>query len=49
MIIQAQATFQIPKMYAGIVTVALLGIAINLIMLELEKRSMKWKEDIVMG
>jgi len=49
MIIQAQATFQIPKMYAGIVTVALLGIAINLIMLELEKRSMKWKEDIVIG
>lgn len=49
MIIQAQATFQIPKMYAGIVTVALLGIVINLIMLELEKRSMKWKEDIVIG
>ena len=49
MIIQAQATFQIPKMYAGIVTVALLGIVINLIMQELEKRSMKWKENIVIG
>ncbi len=47
MIIQAQATFQIPKMYAGIVTVALLGIVINRVMLKLEKRSMKWKETIV--
>jgi NitT/TauT family transport system permease protein len=47
MIIQAQATFQIPKMYAGIVTVALLGIVINCVMLKLEKRSMKWKETIV--
>jgi len=47
MIIQSQATFQIPKMYAGIVTVALLGIAINYIMLTIEKRSTKWKETIV--
>lgn len=47
MIIQAQATFQIPKMYAGIVTVALLGIIINYVMLQLERRSMKWKEAIV--
>ena len=47
MIIQAQTTFQIPKMYAGIVTVALLGIIINYVMLELEKRSVGWKESIV--
>lgn len=47
MIIKAQGTFQIPKMYAGIVTVALLGIVINYVMLELEKRSVKWKESIV--
>jgi len=47
MIIQAQATFQIPKMYAGIVTVAILGIFINCVMLKLEKRSLKWKETIV--
>ncbi len=47
MIIQSQATFQIPKMYAGIVTVALLGIAINYIMLKIEKRATKWKEAIV--
>lgn len=47
MIIQAQTTFQIPKMYAGIVTVALLGIVINYAMLELEKRSVGWKESII--
>lgn len=46
MIIQAQGTFQIPKMYAGIITVALLGIVINNVMLRLEKSSMKWKESI---
>ncbi len=44
---QGTGTFQIPKMYAGIVTVALLGIVINYVMLELEKRSVKWKESIV--
>lgn len=46
MIMQAQAVFNIPRMYAGIVTVALLGIAINYLMGLLEKRATKWKEDI---
>lgn len=46
MIIQSQATFQMTKMFAGIVTVAMLGILINYIMISLEKKAMKWKEEI---
>jgi NitT/TauT family transport system permease protein len=46
MILQAEGTFQIPKMYAGIVTVALLGIIVNMILIRMEKRVTKWKEDI---
>lgn len=47
MIIQSQATFQMTKMYAGIVTVAMLGILINQIMISLEKKVTKWKEEII--
>ncbi|WP_019178696.1 ABC transporter permease [Methanomassiliicoccus luminyensis] len=46
MILQAQATFQMPKMWVGIVTVALLGILVNLLIQYLEKRLSGWKEAI---
>lgn len=46
LIIQSQAVFNMPKMYASIVSVALLGIAINYVMLMIERRAMTWKEDI---
>jgi len=46
MIIQSQSTFQMTKMYAGIVTVAMLGILINYIMISLERKATKWKEEI---
>ncbi|MDR1404774.1 MAG: ABC transporter permease [Candidatus Methanoplasma sp.] len=46
MILQAQATFQMPKMWVGIVTVALLGMAVNLAILYLEKRISGRKEEI---
>jgi len=46
MIIQSEAVFNMPKMYAAIVSVALLGIVINQIMLRLEKKATSWKEDI---
>lgn len=46
MIHNAQSTFQYPKMFVGIVVVALLGIAFNYILLHIEKRTTKWKEDI---
>jgi NitT/TauT family transport system permease protein len=41
MIIQSQATFQMTKMYAGIVTVAMLGILINQIMILIETKTTK--------
>ena len=47
MIIQSQATFQMTKMYAGIITVAMLGILINYIMISLERKATKWKEEMV--
>jgi NitT/TauT family transport system permease protein len=46
MILQAEGTFQISKMYAGIVTVALLGIVVNVIMIQIERRVTRWKEEI---
>jgi NitT/TauT family transport system permease protein len=46
LIIQSEAVFNMPKMYAAIVSVALLGIAINYVMLRLERKAMSWKEDI---
>jgi NitT/TauT family transport system permease protein len=47
MILQAQATFQMPKMWVGIVTVAFLGILFNWILLQIEKKFSGWKEDLV--
>ena len=46
MILQAQATFQMPKMWVGIVTVAFLGILINWIIIRIEKKLSGWKEEV---
>lgn len=46
MIMQAQMVMQIPKMWAGIVTVALLGFIVNYFLLYLEKRVSTWKQDV---
>jgi NitT/TauT family transport system permease protein len=48
MILQAQATFQMEKMWVGIVTVALLGILINWLIVQIEKLFSGWKEEIVL-
>jgi NitT/TauT family transport system permease protein len=48
MILQAQATFQMDKMWAGIVTVALLGILMSWILLVIERRYSRWKEEAVL-
>ena len=45
MIMQAQMVMNIPKMWAGIVTVALLGLAINYAILAIEKHFTGWKEE----
>jgi len=47
MVLQAQATFQMPKMWVGIVTVAFLGILFNWILLQIEKKFSGWKEELV--
>jgi NitT/TauT family transport system permease protein len=47
MILQAQATFQMPKMWVGIVTVAFLGIFVNWLILKIENRLSGWKEEVV--
>ncbi|KZX14799.1 putative aliphatic sulfonates transport permease protein SsuC [Methanobrevibacter cuticularis] len=46
MIMQAQMVMQIPKMWAGIVTVALLGYLVNYVILYLERRVSTWKQDV---
>jgi NitT/TauT family transport system permease protein len=46
MIMQAQMVMQIPRMWVGIVTVALLGITINYAILYVEKRLTRWKEEV---
>lgn len=40
------ASFQLEKMWAGIVTVALLGMSLNAVLQWIEKRSSRWREDI---
>ncbi|MCU1675453.1 MAG: transporter permease [Frankiales bacterium] len=39
----AQSNFLIPQMYAGIVTISLLGLALNLGLLRLERRLSRWR------
>ena len=38
-----QMNFQIPEMYAGIITIAILGFVLNYILVSLEKRFSAWK------
>ncbi|MCM2532352.1 ABC transporter permease [Neobacillus pocheonensis] len=39
----SQQNFQIPQMYAGILTISLLGVAINYLLVSLERRFSSWK------
>ncbi|MFC0472670.1 ABC transporter permease [Halalkalibacter kiskunsagensis] len=43
LIIYSQHSFQIPYMYAGILTISALGMLVNFLLLRLEKRLSKWK------
>jgi NitT/TauT family transport system permease protein len=38
-----QFNFQIPEMYAGIVTIALVGVAVNAVLVLVERRLMRWR------
>ncbi|MFC6334383.1 ABC transporter permease [Paenibacillus septentrionalis] len=41
----SQYNFMIPEMYAGILTISILGLIINYSLLALEKRLSRWKQD----
>lgn len=43
MIISAQFNFQIPEMYAGILTVSLIGVAFNYLLLFIESKVLRWR------
>jgi NitT/TauT family transport system permease protein len=43
LIINAQSSFQIPDMYAGILTTAILGVAVNYGLLGLEGHFSRWR------
>jgi NitT/TauT family transport system permease protein len=47
MIINAQYNFEIPQMYSAILTISLLGMAVNYLLVWIEKKAMAWKEEIV--
>lgn len=42
----AQFNFQIPEMYAGIITISLLGLIINAVLVSLERRFSSWKSEL---
>ncbi|WP_440951009.1 ABC transporter permease [Methanosphaerula subterraneus] len=47
LILSAEYSFNIKNMYVGIITLALLGITVNYILLNLESRATKWKEAVI--
>jgi len=38
-----QMNFQIPEMYAGIITISILGFILNYLLVSIEKKLSKWK------
>lgn len=47
MIINAQYNFETPQMYAAILTISLLGLAVNYALVWIERRAMAWKQESV--
>ena len=43
LIVNAQSSFLIPDMYAGILTVSLLGLAVNFLLVALERHFSRWR------
>lgn len=46
-IFNSQQMYKIPEMYAGIITISLIGITINQLLVQFEKHTLVWKEQIV--
>lgn len=47
MIINAQYNFETPQMYSAILTISLLGLAVNYLLVWIERKAMSWKEKAV--
>jgi NitT/TauT family transport system permease protein len=45
-VLNAQYSFQIPEMYAGILTLAILGLSVNYLLVWFEKKATSWKGDL---
>src|SRR6185503_7191000 len=45
LIVNAQSSFQIPDMYAGILTVSLLGLLVNTVLVRVERHFSRWRND----
>jgi NitT/TauT family transport system permease protein len=45
----AEVKYQIPRMYASIITMSMLGLIVNYSLVAVEKRVTRWKEEIVPG
>jgi NitT/TauT family transport system permease protein len=43
LIIHSQYNFVVPKMYAGIITISVIGLMLNQILIHLEKTATGWK------
>ncbi|GAJ98428.1 ABC-type nitrate/sulfonate/bicarbonate transport system, permease component [Geomicrobium sp. JCM 19055] len=43
LIISSQHSFQIPNMYAGILTISIIGLIVNASLVQLEKHLLHWK------
>ncbi|MGZ4775219.1 MAG: ABC transporter permease [Oryzihumus sp.] len=43
LIVNAQSSFQIPDMYAGILTVSLFGLVVNTVLVRVEQRFSRWR------
>jgi ABC-type nitrate/sulfonate/bicarbonate transport system permease component len=41
-ILNAQRSFRVPDMYAGVITLGLLGYALNVLFVRLERRVLRW-------
>ncbi|QDR81857.1 ABC transporter permease [Sporomusa termitida] len=49
LIMYSQETFNIPEMYAGIVSLAIMGLGINYVLKLIEKFFTNWKQDVSVG
>jgi NitT/TauT family transport system permease protein len=49
LIVNAQSSFLIPDMYAGILTVSLLGLAVNFLLVALEQHFSRWRTAVGSG